>query len=364
MKRYNVGECSQFMGESWKDDLVRVVDTAVSLGFFNISESACKDIDHEHAWNSGRCGLGMQRKQDNLKEMAKYSLYEIAVGMSKEQLSYNTLKELFTILSQDGFPNASYSYAVMLLQKKMSETSQENVKKAIRYLDDAILVGCKGAELLLGTLLFKSSTSRILSASQKEHYITKLEEYISRSDDSYLMNKRNVDMMTLCLAEQYYIQKSRLVEHDEEKAERMLLSRCLNEEWINLKQRSQKGLSSSNSSISSVGEEGLVLQSSSREHIKKRGSYVSHNKEQDLQKTHTTLQMKHSCSIPSVSGQEFNPTSSSTMRRAEGVAGNSVLDATSDDKSISNSNKSPTFLEREQERRERESVDREDWPTF
>ncbi|GFS70761.1 hypothetical protein NPIL_366191 [Nephila pilipes] len=81
---------------------------------------------------------------------------------------------------------------------------------------------------------------------------------------------------------------------------------------------------------------------------------------QDLNpsETSTTLKMERSRSIspvPSVSKQWFNPRSSSTIRRAEGVAGNSAFDTMLDDKSIS---KSPTFLEREQEKRDRKSVER------
>ncbi|GFT71153.1 uncharacterized protein NPIL_297571 [Nephila pilipes] len=257
MKRYNIGECSKLMDGSWRDDLIHVVNVARERRFLNIEGYILKNIDCNNKWDYEKCGLGMQKKDEYIKEMCKYSLYEITLSMlSKQDFNADALNNLFQILFQDEFPEALYSYGAALLKNKVGKgrAFKENVKEAMEYLNRAIVAGHKGAEFLLGILPFTNKVGRRLSNDEVSFCIRKLEDYISKKGGLCAVDKENVDKAAYCLAVEYYTEGSHLVQqHDKQKAGRILRLRGLYKELVNLKDQSQIGLSPS-SSVSSVSE--------------------------------------------------------------------------------------------------------------
>jgi len=64
----------------------------------------------------------MQKRKEYIKEIARYALYElIEDALSQPRFSRYSIGRLLLALSKDGFHEASYSYAALLLRNKIGE---------------------------------------------------------------------------------------------------------------------------------------------------------------------------------------------------------------------------------------------------
>lgn len=151
--------------------------------------------------------------------------------LSEGDYDCTVVNNLFAILSEDDeFPEGLYGYGDALIRGKIGGGFQK-VEKAISLFHRASLHGHEGTKLLLlGTLPFKREVYCITRV-ELVSCIRILENCMRRSDDSCSMNRKNVDKLAFCLAEEYFSGKSAFLGCNKEKTREILESRNLLTEW-------------------------------------------------------------------------------------------------------------------------------------